>query len=149
MSCSKHCPASAYTDLLPANPVLKTDHNHCPEPVKLEVDRCRTEMRMVRYRNVLLPKCMLPKRPLPKCPLHKYLDTVCACICVRFSLVMLPTTLSIISYISRRVYLRNRVLIVCAHVMLCTARISFLLSGAAKISHNAVSLSFRISQQGA
>ena len=43
---SKHCPASAYTDLLPANPVLKTDHNHCPEPVKIEVDRCRTEMRI-------------------------------------------------------------------------------------------------------
>ena len=43
---SKHCPASVYTDLLPANPVLKTDHNHCPEPVKLEVDRCRTEMRI-------------------------------------------------------------------------------------------------------
>ena len=43
---SKHCPASAYTDLLPANPVLKADHNHCPEPVKIEVDRCRTEMRI-------------------------------------------------------------------------------------------------------
>ena len=43
---SKHCLASAYTDLLPANPVLKTDHNHCPEPVKLEVDRCRAEMRI-------------------------------------------------------------------------------------------------------
>ena len=42
---SKHCPASAYTDLLPAYPVLKIDHNHCPEPMKLEVDRCRTEMR--------------------------------------------------------------------------------------------------------
>ena len=41
---SKHCPASVYTDLLPANPVLKADHNHCPEPVKIEVDRCRTEM---------------------------------------------------------------------------------------------------------
>ena len=43
---SKHCPASAYNDLLPAYPVLKTDHNHSPEPVKLEVDRCRTEMRI-------------------------------------------------------------------------------------------------------
>ena len=43
---SKHCPASAYTDLLPANPLLKTDYNQCPEPVKLEVDRCRTEMRI-------------------------------------------------------------------------------------------------------
>ena len=41
---SKHCPASAYTDLLQAYPVLKIDHNHCPEPMKLEVDRCRTEM---------------------------------------------------------------------------------------------------------
>ena len=41
---SKHCPASAFTDLLPAYPVLKTDHNHCPEPVKLEVDSSRTEM---------------------------------------------------------------------------------------------------------
>ena len=43
---SKHCLASVYTDLLPANPVLKADHNHCPEPVKIEVDRCRTEMRI-------------------------------------------------------------------------------------------------------
>ena len=43
---SKHCPASAYTDLLPAYPVLKTDHNPCPEPMKLEVDRCHTEMRI-------------------------------------------------------------------------------------------------------
>ena len=43
---SKHCPASVYTNLLPANAVLKTDHNHCPEPVKLEVARCRTEMRV-------------------------------------------------------------------------------------------------------
>ena len=41
---SKHCPASAYADLLQAYPVLKTDHNPCPEPMKLEVDRCRTEM---------------------------------------------------------------------------------------------------------
>ena len=43
---SKHCPASAYTDLLPANPVLKTNHKHCAEPVKLEVGRCRMEMRI-------------------------------------------------------------------------------------------------------
>ena len=43
---SKHCPASAYTNLLPAYPVLKTDHNHCPEPMMLEVDRCLTEMRI-------------------------------------------------------------------------------------------------------
>ncbi len=43
---SKHCPASVYTNLLPANAVLKTDHNHCPEPVKFEVARCRTEMRV-------------------------------------------------------------------------------------------------------
>ena len=34
---SKLCPASAYTDLLPAYPMLKIDHNHCPEPMKLEV----------------------------------------------------------------------------------------------------------------
>ena len=73
----KHCPASAYTDLLPVNPVLKTDHNHCPEPVKPEVDRCQTEMsilavasndsylritkmsvtKMSYYQNVRLPKC--------------------------------------------------------------------------------------------
>ena len=43
---SKHCPGSAFTDLLPAYPVLKTDHNHCPGSMKLEVDRCRTEMRI-------------------------------------------------------------------------------------------------------
>ena len=43
---SKHCPASAYTDLLPAYPVLKTDQNHCPEPMMLEVDRCLMEMRI-------------------------------------------------------------------------------------------------------
>ena len=41
---SKKCVAEAYSDLPPANPVLKTDHNHCPEPVKLEVDRHCTEM---------------------------------------------------------------------------------------------------------
>ena len=41
---SKHCPASAYTDSLQAYPVLKTDDNHCPEPMKLEVDRCHMEM---------------------------------------------------------------------------------------------------------
>ena len=41
---SKHCPASAFTDLLPAYPVVKTEHNHCPEPVKLEVDSSRMEM---------------------------------------------------------------------------------------------------------
>ena len=94
---SKLCPASAYTDLLPAYPVLKIDHNHCPEPMKLEViffkEICLyrifigfTKMpcyqnvgyQMSYYqnitemscdRNVLLPKCQLPKRPLPKCPL--------------------------------------------------------------------------------
>ena len=49
---SKYCPASAYTDLLPAYPVLQTDHNPCPEPMKLEVDRCRTEMHIrVAARN--------------------------------------------------------------------------------------------------
>ena len=36
----------AYTDLLPAYPVLNTDHNPSPKPKKLEVDRCRTEMRI-------------------------------------------------------------------------------------------------------
>ena len=67
---SKHCPASAYTDLLPAYPVLKIDHNHCPEPMKLEV---------ILLNNAMLPKCMLPRCPitemsgyrnvrLPKCP---------------------------------------------------------------------------------
>ena len=100
---------------------------------------------MSSYRNILLPKCLLPKRPLPKCPLPKYLDTVCACICVCFSPCDVADTT--VHHILHFTYLRNRVLIVCARVMLCTARISFLLSGAAKISHNAVSLSFRISQQ--
>ena len=83
---SKHCPASVYTDLLPANPVLKTDHNHCPEPVKLEVDRCQTDMSIRAAasndpptRIYVLPNCLLPKCPitktsyyqnvrLPKCP---------------------------------------------------------------------------------
>ena len=55
---SKHCPASAYTDLLPAYPVLKTDHNHCPEPVKLEVDRCRTEMRICAAASNDPPSCI-------------------------------------------------------------------------------------------
>ena len=87
---SKLCPASAYTDLLPAYPVLKIDHNHCPEPMKLEViffkEICLykifigfTKMpcyQNVGYQNVLLPKCQLPKRPLPKCPLPKCLDTL-------------------------------------------------------------------------
>ena len=86
---SKHCPASAYTDLLPANPVLKTDHNHCPEPVKLEVDKCQTDMSIRAAasndppaRIYVLPKCLLPKCPvtkmssypnvqLPKCPVTK------------------------------------------------------------------------------
>ena len=66
---SKHCPASAYTSLLPANPLLETDHNHCPELVKLEVDRCQTDMsirvaasndppaRITYFQNVPLPKC--------------------------------------------------------------------------------------------
>ena len=87
---SKLCPASAYTDLLPAYPVLKIDHNHCPEPMKLEViffkEICLyrifigfTKMpcyQNVGYQNVLLPKCQLPKHPLPKCPLPKCLDTL-------------------------------------------------------------------------
>ena len=68
---SKLCPASAYTDLLPAYPVLKIDHNHCPEPMKLEViflkEICLyrifigfTKMscyQNVGYQDVLLPKC--------------------------------------------------------------------------------------------
>ena len=87
---SKLCPASAYTDLLPAYPVLKIDHNHCPEPMKLEVfflkkyafieyllvlPKCHAT-KMSYYQNVLLPKCQLPKRPLPKFPLPKCLDTL-------------------------------------------------------------------------
>ncbi|KAK2139269.1 hypothetical protein NP493_6566g00000 [Ridgeia piscesae] len=63
MSC-KLCPASAYTDLLPAYPVLKIDHNHCPEPMKLEViflkEICLYRIfigftKMPCYQNVLLP----------------------------------------------------------------------------------------------
>ena len=81
---SKHCSASAYTDLLPANPVLKTDHNHCPEPVKVEVDICQTDMSICAAasnrppaRIYVLPKCLLPKMSgyrnvqLPKCPVTK------------------------------------------------------------------------------
>ena len=75
---SKHCPASAYTDLLPARiyglpkcllpkrpiSITKTSYyQKCPV----------TEISC--YRNVMLPKCLLPKRPLPKCPLPKCLDT--------------------------------------------------------------------------
>ena len=77
---SKLCPASAYTDLLPAYPVLKIDHNHCPEPMKLEViffkEICLyrifigfTKMpcyQNVGYQDVLLPKCLLPKCPVTK-----------------------------------------------------------------------------------
>ena len=55
---SKHCPASAFTDLLPAYPVLKTDYNHCPEPVKLEVDSSRTEMRICAGASNDLPSCI-------------------------------------------------------------------------------------------
>ena len=90
---SKLCPASAYTDLLSAYPVLKIDQNHCPEPMKLEVilfkEICLyrifigfTKMpcyQNVGYQDVLLPKYLLPKCPitemssyrnvlLPKCP---------------------------------------------------------------------------------
>ena len=75
---SKLCPASAYTDLPPAYPVLKIDHNHCPEPMKLEViyfkEICLyrifigfTKMpcyQNVGYQDVLLPKCLLPKYPV-------------------------------------------------------------------------------------
>ena len=84
MSC-KLCPASAYTDLLPAYPVLKIDHNHCPEPMKLEVI-CFKEICLYRifigftkmpcYQNVGYQNVLLPKRPLPKCPLPKCLDTL-------------------------------------------------------------------------
>ena len=96
---SKHCPSSVYTDLLPAYPVLKIEHNHCPEPMKLEViflkkyalieyflvlPKCHATKisvtKMSYYRNVLLPKCpvtemscdrnvLLPKCQLPKRPL--------------------------------------------------------------------------------
>ena len=99
---SKLCPASAYTDLLPAYPVLKIDHNHCPEPMKLEViflkEICLyiifigfTKMpcyQNIGYQDVLLPKCLLPKCPitemssyrnvlLPKCQLPKYPSPKC------------------------------------------------------------------------
>ena len=85
---SKHCPASTFTDLLPAYPVLKIDHNHCPEPMKLEViffkEICLyrifigfTKMpcyQNVGYQDVLLPKCPVTEMScyrnvqLPKCP---------------------------------------------------------------------------------
>ena len=77
---SKHCPASAYTDLLPANPVLKTDDNHCPEPVKLEVDRCQTDMSTgIRAtasndppaRIYILPKCPVTKMSVTKTSITK------------------------------------------------------------------------------
>ena len=55
---SKHCPASAFTDLLPAYPVLKTDHNHCPEPVKLEVDSSRMEMHICAAASNDPPSCI-------------------------------------------------------------------------------------------
>ena len=55
---SKHCPASAYTNLLQAYPVLNTDHNPCPEPMKLEVDRCRTEMRIHAAASNDPPSCI-------------------------------------------------------------------------------------------
>ena len=69
---SKHCPASVYTNLLPANPVLKKDHNHCTAAASNDQP----------VRIYLLPKCLLPKYPitktsyyqnvwLPKCPVTK------------------------------------------------------------------------------
>ena len=84
MSC-KHCPASAYTDLLPAYPVLKIYHNHCPEPMKLEVNFLKeiclyrifigfTKMpcyQNVGYQDVLLPKCLLPKCPVTEMSVTK------------------------------------------------------------------------------
>ena len=82
---SKLCPASAYTDLLPAYPVLKIDHNYCPEPMKLEViffkEICLyrifigfTKMpcyQNVGYQDVLLPKCLLPKCPVTEMSVTK------------------------------------------------------------------------------
>ena len=38
--------------------MLKTDHNHFPEPVKLEVDRCRTEMRICAAASNDPPACI-------------------------------------------------------------------------------------------
>ena len=75
---STHCPSSVYTDLLPANLVLKTDHNHCLEPVKLEV----IVTTMSYYQNVCYQDVLLQKHPitkmssyqnvqLPKCPITK------------------------------------------------------------------------------
>ena len=78
MSCKQALPCSAYTDLLPAYPVLKIDHNHCPEPMKLEViflkEICLYRISIgftkmpcyqnVGYQDVLLPKCLLPKCPV-------------------------------------------------------------------------------------
>jgi hypothetical protein len=57
---SKLCPASAYTDLLPAYPVLKIDHNHCPEPMKLEVIFCLKKYAFIEY-LLVLPKCHATK----------------------------------------------------------------------------------------
>ena len=82
---SKLCPASAYTDLLPAYPVLTIDHNHCPEPMKLEViffkEICHyrifigfTKMpcyQNVGYQDVLLPKCLLPNCPVTEMSVTK------------------------------------------------------------------------------
>ena len=82
---SKLCPASAYTDLLPAYPVLKIDHNHCPEPMKLEViffkEICLyrifigfTKMpcyQNVGYQDVLLPKCPVTEMSVTKTSITK------------------------------------------------------------------------------
>ena len=55
------------------NPVLKKDHNHCPEPVKLEVGRCQTDMIIRAAASNDLPACIyvLQKCLLPKCPITK------------------------------------------------------------------------------
>ena len=82
---SKLCPASAYTDLLPAYPVLKIDHNHCPEPMKLEEiflkEICLyrifigfTKMpcyQNVGYQDVLLPKCPVTEMSVTKTSITK------------------------------------------------------------------------------
>ena len=66
---SKLCPANAYTDLLPAYPELKIDHNHCPEPMKLEVIVLK-KYAFIEY-LLVLPKCHATKCTLPRCPIIK------------------------------------------------------------------------------
>ena len=59
---SKHYPASTSTDLLPAYPVLKIDHNHCPEPMKLEV---------IFFKEICLYRILLPKCPVTEMSCHR------------------------------------------------------------------------------